>query len=309
MPYIKKPFLIPKPTPIYAFLMEAMGLSIKESQRFVDRGRVYQNDVVITEKNQRLSGAIEVVVYVAKSQGLCPVFEEENFALFDKPSGLLVHPTSRKTHYSLYDEILHHFGEEAKIVHRLDRETSGLILVAKNKPWEVTLKQLFEKRRIDKTYVALVRGHFQTPMRVDAPLLNNQDYSDIKLRMVVHESGKPSQTDFEPLRYFADIDATLVKATPHTGRQHQIRAHLFHVKHPILGDPLYGVPTWVSEQYLDETLTLAERLEWMGASRLLLHANTLAFSVEETAYAYQSPLDIETLFYAFGKEKYANNCM
>jgi len=309
LPYIQKPFRALRPTPAYAFLMDVLGLGMKEAQRYVDRGRVYQDGVVITEKNQRLVGLVDVVVYVPESQGLNPCFEEEDFALFDKPSGLLVHPTSRKTTYSLYDEILHHFGEEAKIVHRLDRETSGLILVAKHKKAEVALKQCFEKRQVAKTYLALVRGQMREPLHVNAPLLNNQDYSDIKLRMVVDERGKPSQTDFEPLSYFPDIDATLVKATPHTGRQHQIRVHLFHVKHPILGDPLYGVPTWVSERYLDEVLALEERLEWMGANRLLLHANTLAFTFEEKNYTFASLQDTAALFYAFGKEKNAYNFM
>lgn len=307
MPYISKPFRVSRPTPAYAFLMDVLGLGMKEAQRYVDRGRLYQEGVVITEKNQRIVGSVEVVVYEPHSQGLAPCFEEEDFALFDKPSGLLVHPTSRKTSYSLHDEILHYFGDQAKIVHRLDRETSGLILVAKHKKAEVALKQCFEKRQVDKTYLALVRGHMKTPLHVDAPLLNNQEYGDIKLRMVVDEAGKPSQTEFEPLCYFPDIDATLVKATPHTGRQHQIRVHLFHVKHPILGDPLYGVPTWVSERYLDEVLLEEERLQWMGAKRLLLHANTLAFSLEGKQYAFTSPQETQALFYALGKEKNAYN--
>jgi 23S rRNA pseudouridine1911/1915/1917 synthase len=305
LPYIKKPFYAHEPTAAYALLMRQMKLSLKEAQRYVDRGRVFYEGFPVAEKNAILDGPYDVVVYEPVSQGLMPFYENDDFALFDKPSGVLVHPTSRKTPYSLLDEILFFLGKEAKIVHRLDRETSGLILVAKHKKSEVFLKQCFEKRQIEKSYLALVRGKITAPFEVDAPLLNNQDYRDIKLRMVVNQEGKPCLTRFVPLTYHADIDATLIEAFPVTGRQHQIRAHLFHVKHPILGDPLYGVPTHISEAYLDELLSDKERMHWMGAPRLLLHAHALSFAYEDQAYTFTSPQATGEVFYRLAKEKHA----
>lgn len=261
---------------------------MRESQRMIDRARVYQDGLPLLEKNEMIRGKIEVVVYEPQSRGLLPLFEEDDFALFNKPSNVLVHPTSRKTDYSLVDEILHLFGSSAHVVHRLDRETSGLILVAKHKDAEVALKRSFEERKVQKSYLALVRGHFSKPIQIDAPLLNNQSYGNIKQRMLIDEAGKPSQTHIVPLRYWEHYDLSLVEAFPLTGRQHQIRAHLFHVKHPILGDPIYGVPLEITEAYLDGVLSDEDRLKYMGASRLMLHAHTLSFEYKNYTYRFRS---------------------
>ncbi len=301
MPYVKEKFFIKKPTPAYSFLMKEFDLGMKEAQRWVDRYRLYQNDVCVLEKNAKLSGEVEVVIYAPASRGLKPVYEEEDFVIYDKPSGILVHPTSRDCEYCLFDEILSDFGSSAHIVHRLDKQTSGLIMVAKNKQAEAKLKMLFEKRQVQKTYLALAHGEMKKSLHVDAPLKLNDNYEDIKVRMLVHEQGKPSITDFEPLKYFEDINATLVKAYPKTGRQHQIRVHLFHVKHRILGDNLYGVSTEVAKKYLDRQMHKQECFDKLGASRLLLHAQSLSFEYEGKRYKFESKKDIEKEFYEFAK--------
>ncbi len=298
MPYIKKPFNIKKPIPVFSFLMSEFGLSMKEAQRWVDRYRVYQNDICIREKNAKLFGQVEVVVYEPHSRGLKPTYEEEDFVIYDKPSGVLVHPTSRDCEYCLFDEILSEYGKEAHIVHRLDKQTSGLIMVARNKKAEAKLKMLFEKRQVKKTYLALARGNMKQSLNVDAPLKLNDDLENIKVRMLVASDGKPSETFFEPLKYFEDIDATLVKAYPKTGRQHQIRVHLFHVKHPIIGDNLYGVSTEVAKAYLDGKLDEKECKKLLGASRVLLHAQSLEFEYEGMAYKFESKKDVEGEFLA-----------
>lgn len=282
--------------------MQECDLSMKESQRWIDRFRLFVGDEIITDKGQKIRGQVYVVIYEPNSKGLLPSFSEEEFVVFEKPSNVLVHPTSRKTTYSLYDEILHLYGKEAHVVHRLDRETSGLIVVAKNKKAEADLKMLFEKRLVQKSYLALVRGHMKSAMRVDAPLFHNPDYGAIKIRMYVDERGKPSLTEFTPLHYFEDIDATLVECFPKTGRQHQIRAHLFHVEHPILGDPLYGVEAEETSRYLDESMSDEERFEIMGANRLLLHAHSLSFTYKEKEYFFKSKQDTQSLFYNYAKE-------
>ena len=171
--------------------------------------------------------------------GLLPIYETDDFAVFDKPSGVLIHPQNRHTAYSLIDEIKYQFGHDANIVHRIDQETSGLVLAAKNKESERTLKIMFQERKVEKSYLALVHGHFVSPLEVSEPLLRQEDDSAI-VRMVVKvdPNGKPSHTSFTPLEYFPELNMTLVRAKPLTGRQHQIRVHLFHVKHPIVGDPI-----------------------------------------------------------------------
>ena len=107
----------------------------------------------------------------------------------------------------------------------------------------------------------------------------------------VHESGKKSKTDFKPLEYFPDIDMTLVECSPHTGRQHQIRVHLFHVKHPIVGDPIYGQTKKDFIRHLDKDLSPQERIEKSGATRLLLHANELEFELYGKEYHFKSKVD------------------
>ncbi len=301
MPYVKEKHFIKKPTPAFSFLMSKFDLGMKEAQRWVDRYRLYQNDECVLEKNAKLSGEVEVVIYAPVSRGLKPAYEEEDFVIYDKPSGILVHPTSRDCEYCLFDEILSDFGSQAHIVHRLDKQTSGLIMVAKNKQAEAKLKMLFEKRQVQKTYLALVHGEMKEVLHVNAPLMLNDNYEDIKVRMLVHEQGKPSETFFEPLKYFEDINATLVKAYPKTGRQHQIRVHLFHVKHRILGDNLYGVSTEVAKKYLDKQMNEQECFEKLGASRLLLHAQSLSFEYEGKRYEFESKKDIEKEFYEFAK--------
>ncbi|MBN2823907.1 MAG: RNA pseudouridine synthase, partial [Campylobacterales bacterium] len=104
------------------------------------------------------------------------------------------------------------------------------------------------------------------------------DYANIKHKVMISEEGKRAQTHFVPLEYDTNLDATLVECFPYTGRTHQIRIHLFHVKHPILGDPLYGTTFEVSEAYLEERLSDEERQIETGAKRLLLHAHSLKFN-------------------------------
>ena len=111
----------------------------------------------------------------------------------------------------------------------------------------------------------------------------------------VHESGKSSQTNIVPLEYFEDLDMTLVEAQPHTGRQHQIRVHLFHVKHPIVGDPIYGQKEEEIVRFLDRDITPQERKELSGATRLLLHASQLSFDYQGTRYEIHSKVDFRKL--------------
>jgi len=265
--------------------MKECGYTQKEAQRLISKGRVFQNGQNITKTGAMIEGDFELVEFEPISKGLEPTYETKHFVVFDKPSGILIHPQNRHTPYSLVDELRFQFGKEANITHRIDQETSGLVLCAKNKQAEIDIKNLFETRQIKKTYLALVRGKLDKELEINAPLLR-QKHQDTNVRtiVVVDEKGKPSQTFVKPLKYFSDIDATLVEASPHTGRQHQIRVHLFHVKHPIIGDPLYGQSFENMMRYFDRDISDEERLENTNAPRLLLHANSLHFDLYEEHY-------------------------
>jgi 23S rRNA pseudouridine1911/1915/1917 synthase len=197
--------------------------------------------------------------------------------LFEKFSGVLVHPNTMATPYSLLDEIRAIAGDNANAVHRIDMETSGLLLASKHKRAESYLKTSFESRKIQKSYLAWVDGKLTEPFSSSEPIKINNDYSETKHKVFISAEGKASHTDFTPLEYDETLDATLVACYPHTGRTHQIRVHLFHVKHPILGDPIYGTTFKAANAYLEEELSDDDRMIQMGASRLMLHAQSLSF--------------------------------
>jgi len=273
--------------------MQELGITQSEAQRLIAKGRLSQNGEVMANNAGFIEkGDFDFICFEPLTLGLEPTFVEEEFAVYDKPSGLLVHPQNRHTPYSLNDEIKHRFGHEANITHRIDQETSGLVLAARNKISERVLKMLFEERQITKKYIAMVKGHLKDPLDIEEPLLRREDASSI-IRMIVrvHPEGKPSRTFIKPLIYFPDTDTTLIEASPYTGRQHQIRVHLFHVKHPIVGDPIYGQDEKDAVRFLDREMSSEERFVNTGASRLLLHAHSLEFTYNKTAYHVVSKED------------------
>lgn len=292
MPFVKKKFIVTPKQKAVLFLIHELGYSQKEAQRFISKGRVLVDGEKMIKTAGEIEGEIEFVFFEPITKGLAPHSEYEQFVLFDKPSGVLIHPQTRKTPYSLIDELKAQFGMDANIAHRIDQETSGLVLCAKNKESERDLKMMFQERDMKKKYLALVHGEFKNEMCVEAPLLRSQDESAI-VRMVVkvHETGKASKTDFKPLKYFPETDMTLLECSPYTGRQHQIRVHLFHVKHPIVGDPIYGQSEEDIVKFLDKVLTPQERIQKSGATRLLLHANELEFELYDENYHIISKVD------------------
>ncbi|MEA3522407.1 MAG: RluA family pseudouridine synthase [Campylobacterota bacterium] len=243
----------------------------------------------MTKSSEIIEGDFEFISFEPITKGLKPSFENDEFVLFDKPSGLLIHPQNRHTPYSLVDEIKYQYGKDANITHRIDQETSGLVLAARNKISERDLKMMFQERHIQKTYLAFVHGEFKESLHVNAPLLRKKDESAI-VRMVVKVDleGKNSETYIKPLKYFPEYNITLVEAKPKTGRQHQIRVHLFHVKHPIVGDPIYGQNENNIIRFLDREIDKDERKLLSGASRLLLHAQELEFNYKNKAYKISS---------------------
>ncbi|MCR4941170.1 MAG: RluA family pseudouridine synthase [Campylobacter sp.] len=279
-----------------------LGYTMREAQRLIDRGRLCGENKIFT-KNDNVFGEVFLIDYALKPLGLLPIFQTDNFAVFDKPSGVLAHPNGRHCEYSLNDEIWSLFGKNAAVAHRLDRETSGLIVVGKDKISVKNLKKMFENRAVKKSYLALVAGKTDEKFRVDASMDLAKDYDDVKMRMKICENGKVAITDFERICYFDDIDASLLNCYPITGRQHQIRLHLFHMKHKILGEPLYGLQRENIEKILDKKMSESERFKLCGANRLLLHANEISFEFEGLSYNIKSKFDAKNEFYKLAKFK------
>jgi len=301
--YTTKKFTVETPVLAFRFLMDTFGMTMSEAQKTIDRKRVYVNDDLLTRKSARISGGIAVVVFEGTSKGLIPVFETEDFAVYDKPSGVMIHPRKRSDGYTLNDEIKSRYGKDANAAHRIDKSTSGLVLIGKNKKAEIELKAIFAARKVHKRYFALVRGKIADEFLIDAKLKRDVATSQIRLKVHVDETGKPSQTRVIPVCYFEDKHATLIEAIPYTGRQHQIRAHLFHVKHPIVGDPIYGIDEVDAERFLDGSMTHEEQTRKTLSPRLLLHAQSLAFCYKGIDYAIESTFNAKSEFYNLLQEK------
>ena len=300
MPYIHKFIARAEGQKAYKILLRN-GYKMCEAQRLIDKGRLICGGAVVSEKNALLNGEICLIEYETNPRGLKPIFECDKFAVFDKPSGVLSHPNGRHCEYSLNDEIWSLYGREASVAHRLDCETSGLIVVGKDKNAVVNLKKLFENRQVYKSYVALAQGKISENLRIEANMDLANDYDDVKMRMRICEDGKSAVTEISPIEYFADIDATLVRAVPLTGRQHQIRLHLFHVEHKILGEPLYGLARPQIEKILDKEMSESERILITGALRLLLHSDEISFKFDGVEYKIKSKFDAQYEFHKLVK--------
>jgi len=299
LPFVKKKLFVEKKQRAVFYIMNELGYTQREAQRFISKGRILVNGEKMVRTAGEIEGEIEFIYFEPITKGLEPTFVEEEFVVFDKPSGVLIHPQTKATPYSLIDELKYQFGRDANIAHRIDQETSGLVLCARNKTSEREIKMMFQERDMKKKYLALVHGEFKEEMVIEAPLLRAQDESAVvRMIVTVDDAGKASKTSFRPLEYFPEQNMTLVECSPHTGRQHQIRVHLFHVKHPIVGDPIYGQTKEDFIRYLDRELTPQERVEKSGAIRLLLHANELEFELYGKIYNIKSKIDFQKICFS-----------
>jgi len=278
MPFVKEKFIVPKKMPAFLFIMRTFNFTQGQAQRVLAKGRLLINGESIFNTGESIEGNIEIVYFKPSSKDNTPLFHNKDFMVFEKYSGVLVHPNTMATPYSLLDEIRTVSGDNANAVHRIDMETSGLLLASKHKKAESYLKMSFEDRSIKKSYLAWVDGKLTEPFSSSESIKINNDYSQTKHKVFISAEGKASHTDFVPLEYDENLDATLVACYPHTGRTHQIRVHLFHVKHPILGDPIYGTTFKTANDYLEDELSPEDRMTKMGASRLMLHAQSLTFN-------------------------------
>ncbi|MCO4845354.1 MAG: RluA family pseudouridine synthase [Sulfurovum sp.] len=287
MPYVLKHYDVIKGEKVENFLVDVVKLSEPLAHKILQKGRVVNHKKRRLQKGQMLKeGYIEVYIFEAITKGLTPLFQTEHFAIFDKPSGLLVHPTTLSTEYTLLDEIRYQFGDEGSLVHRIDAETSGLVLVSKNGYAQYVLSEMFDKKAFVKKYKAVVENEIKEEILVDKGIGPSNGL--IKLKMQTSTDGKESSTLIRPILYNQDKNKTLVEAIPYTGRQHQIRVHLDSIGHRIVGDPIYGLDESFVDDFLNDQIPQDERVKTTGASRLMLHAYYLEFTFLKNTYIFCS---------------------
>lgn len=283
MPFILKKYSVPLGQKIQIILLKELKLSPKFSQRMLSRKRIFDSKMNAYENGDiTQEDSIFIAEFEGHTRGLKPLLTFKDFALFDKPSHLMIHPNSKNTKYSLLDEIRHHFGPNANQAHRIDAETSGLVLIGRNDKSINALTQMFENKQYKKSYLAIVHGKMNKEVTIDLKL--EKEGKAIGVRMKAGEQGKESCTIIRPIKYNKQKDLSLVEAIPITGRQHQIRVHLYAIGHRILGDPIYGIDDVYAEAYLNKKLTQEKRIEVTQSDRLWLHANYLEFCYDNAVY-------------------------
>lgn len=233
-------------------LSERVSYSRSQIQLWLKEQMVTVNGEIV-RSNYKVKNGDEVEIKIpepvelvieAEDIPLTIVYEDQDVAVIDKPQGMVVHPAAGHANGTLVNALMYHIKDLSSIngvirpgiVHRIDKDTSGLLMVAKNdKAHESLAEQLKEKTSVRK-YLALVHGEIgHDKGEIDAPI--GRSKADRKMQDVI-ENGKPAVTHFEVVERFKDY--TLIELQLETGRTHQIRVHMKYIGHPVAGDPLYG---------------------------------------------------------------------
>lgn len=217
--------------------------------------------------------------HLAESIALDIVFEDDFILVVNKPAGLVVHPGNGNESGTLMNALLHHAPtlaglERAGIVHRLDKDTTGLMVVAKTASAQTALVRQLAARSVSRLYQALAHGRIERAGTVDAPLGRHPQQ---RTKIAVLKHGREARTHYRPLEHFAT--ATLLECRLETGRTHQIRVHLASIGHPLVGDPVYG-----RKQTPDGRLAAFRRQALHAWQLALIHPQSGA------AMSWQAPL-------------------
>ncbi|MFH1031278.1 MAG: RluA family pseudouridine synthase [Chloroflexota bacterium] len=212
------------------------------------------------------------------------VYEDDDLLVIDKPPGLAVHPAPGHLSHTLVNAVLSYFPHLASmgdslrpgIVHRLDKDTSGLMLVAKNEPARLKLVNQFKDRTVTKAYLVLVKGRLTPPDGAIEAAIGRDPRDRKRMAIVPDTRGSKARTQYHVIKYLNNY--TLLEVKPETGRTHQIRVHLAAIGYPVVGDSVYGVKS----AYLD---------------RQFLHASRLGFKLPSTGnyveFTSELPADLE----------------
>lgn len=217
------------------------------------------------------------------------VYEDEHLLAVNKPGDIVCHPSKKGPWSSLVGACREYLGlETVHLVHRLDRETSGLVLMAKDRKYARLTQMAFQNRQVSKSYLAIVEGELRERVEVRNHLARDME-SPVYIRQTVRKSNSSqrAETDFEPL--YSGGGYSLVKVVPHTGRKHQIRAHAFWIGHRIVADKIYGPDDTLYLEFIEKGWT--ERLEAaLPLRHQALHAFSLSFRVPDFERTFTAPL-------------------
>ncbi|MGM9879180.1 MAG: RluA family pseudouridine synthase [Bacilli bacterium] len=234
------------------FLAREMEYSRSKVSKLVKNGKVFVNEKPVSSSYKVKSGDIvsfeeitdDEIDIVPEKMDIDIVYEDEYLAVVNKKSGIVVHPAVGNYSHTLVNGLMHYFNNISKegtirpgIVHRLDKDTSGLMMVAKNDFIHDKLSNMIKEKQVERKYLALVWGNIKHEKgTIDAPI--GRDLNNRQKFAVTDINSKDSVTHFKVLERFKDV--TLIECKLDTGRTHQIRVHMEYIGHPVVNDPVYG---------------------------------------------------------------------